>query len=337
MNKLFITALAVATLASCSQSETIYENASTKKAIAFDNAYIGKTTRAVPVSGNAFGENTSIGVFSTSTDGATNLMTNQEVRFSAGGWTYTPQQFYEKDKTYKFDAYFPYKTGVSSIADLYSDYEVDADITKQVDLMYTNGTEVERMWTDDLDPDMVQFSFKHALAQVKFSARTVADYSSAYTLKITGLTLKNVLSKASLTRNTDTWSTPTTPVNYTITTDQLLGQDMELITTADQDVFMLIPQTWDTDLEVEITINVEDAPDHTADIAVSKGEHKIKATIPASPDKGWERNHIYNYQLNLNLDNILNMKSIIFENPIVEDWAAEEKTLQTVVVTTPAP
>lgn len=344
MKKLFFAALAVAALASCTQSETIEENASAKKAMTFDNAYIGKITRGVPVTGTAFAEGATMGVFCTESSNA--VMTNQKVEFNAGAWIYTPQQFYENGKTYNFDAYAPWQDNNSfvTIDDLYTDYTVGADITKQIDLMYTDGSKIERTWTGGDAPAKIQFTFKHALAQVKFSARTIADYSGKYDLKITKLELSGVKDKATLTRNTGVWTPPTENLTAcTITTDQVLNQNMNLITTANQDVFMFIPQTLDGDLTVKITVNVKHDPNHT-DATVTDGDYEISATIPAgtTPDtqQKWERNRIYNYQLNLDLDNILNLKSILFAAPTIEEWSPEENINQTVEVpvpTTPAP
>lgn len=342
MKNLFFAALAVAAFASCSQSETIDENASAKKAMTFDQAYIGKITRGVPVTGTAFADQSTMGVFSTGAASTADNLTNQKVTFDAGAWIYSPQKFYEANKTYTFDAYTPYKDGVTSIDDAFTGYQVVAAVAQQVDLMYAQqvtGVTWDGQAATVMAP--IQFTFKHALAQVKFSARTIADYTTSYTLKITKLVLKQVPSTATLTPATGAWSTPTVPVDYTIVADQALTQNMDLITTANKDVLMLIPQSFTSDLTVEITINVQDAAGHTPDATVTKGDHVITATIPATAiaPTVWARNHIYNYQLNLNLDNILNMKSIIFGEPIVEDWAAEENIPSTVTppIPTPAP
>lgn len=340
MKKLFFAALAVAAFASCSQSETIDENASAKKAMTFDQAYIGKITRGVPVTGTAFADQSTMGVFSTGATLTADNLTNQKVTLDAGAWIYAPQKFYEANQIYTFDAYTPYKDGVTSIDNAFTNYQVVADVAQQVDLMYAQqvtGVTWDGQAATVMSP--IQFTFKHGLAQVKFSARTIADYTASYDLKIIKLVLKQVPSTATLTRSTDTWSAPTTPVDYTIVADQALTQSMDLITTANNDVLMLIPQSFTSDLTVEITIDVQDATGHTPDAAVTKGEHTITATIPATAavPTVWARNHIYNYQLNLNLDNILNMKSIIFGEPIVEDWAAEEDIPSTVTPPAPTP
>lgn len=340
MKKLFFAALAVAALASCTQSETIEENASAKKAMTFDNAYIGKNTRGVPVEGTAFAEGATMGVVCT--ESSTPIMTNQKVEFNAGAWIYSPQQFYELNKTYSFDAYAPWQdiTGFTTIDELYKDYQVGSDITKQVDLMYVSNS-VQSVWDDaSKTPAPIQFAFKHALAQVKFSARTIADYTTKYDLTITKLVLKSgVQDKATLTRNTDTWSDPTVELtNCTMNTSQTLDQNMKMITTTTNDVFMFIPQTLTKDIEVEITVNVQHHSGYT-DAAVTDKEYTISATIKAETNptlqQKWERNKIYNYQLNLNLDNILNLKSILFDAPTIEEWSAEENINQTVVASTP--
>lgn len=340
MKKLFFAALAVAAFASCSQSETIDENASAKKAMTFDQAYIGKTTRGVPVAGTAFADQSTMGVFSTGALTTADNMVNQKVTYDGGIWTYSPQKFYDQGQIYAFDAYAPYKEGVTSIDDMFTNYQVVEDIAQQVDLMYAQ-TVPTAPWDGQPSTVMapIQFTFKHALAQVKFSARTIADYTGRYDLKITKLVLKQVPSTATLTRSTDAWSTPTVPVDYTIISDQALTQNMDLITNANNDVLMLIPQTWTTELSVDITINVQDAAGHTPDASVTKGDHTITATIPVpvAPATGWERNHIYNYQLSLDLDKILNLKSIIFGDPVIEDWAAEENIPGTVVAPVPTP
>lgn len=319
---LLFAAIAVVALTGCSKNESVDQ---TGKAIGFDT-YVGKVQKGVPVSGTTFADGATMAVYSTKGDVAD--MANVTVTKTGGAWTYSPVMFYVKELKYKFAALAPAtaSTGFDMVAGTVTDYTVDADITKQVDFMYAPTT-AEITWDGQQATPMapVQFAFKHALSQVKFSAKSKGDFSKMYTVKITGVTVKQVNSIGTLTIGTDTWSAPTTAVDYVQPVDDFtLTATMATLanskTATTNNVLMFIPQTWAAELDVEVALTVTAIPVGGGD-ATLDGAKTLTAKIPAGT---WARNKIYNYQMELDLSTILNLKEITFDDPTVEVWDATE-------------
>lgn len=314
---LLFAAIAAATMTSCSQTESVDQ--AKGKAIGFET-YVGKTNKGVPVTGTAFADGATMAVYSTK-DGVAD-MNNVTVTKADGKWTYSPVMFYVKNLPYIFSAFSPAPAPAGAAMGTVTDYTVDPDITKQVDFMYAPATN-SVTWDGEAGTVMapIQFAFKHALSQVKFSAKATVEVSDMYTVKITSFAIKDVNSKATLTVAGDSWSAATTPVDYAQTVaDFTLGTTMAPLADADNHVLMLIPQTWTTGLEVIVALTVEAIVPGGGD-ATLNGDKSITARIPAGT---WERNKIYNYSMSLDLSNILNLKEIAFEDPTIEDWTPEE-------------
>lgn len=314
---LFLAAVATLAITSCTKTETI-DQSSNAKAITFDT-YIGKNVKGVPVNGTSFAEGTTMVIYATK-DGAS-FMTDVVATKSASGWGYSPILYYSKDVDYVFTAYAPDtnpKIDISSGTIV--GYTVPTAIADQVDFMYTPAA-ITRNWDGQAATviPQVQFAFAHALAQVKFSAKSAADYSSQYAVKITNVTVKGVNSVGDLTLETSTWSNQSAPVDYAQSVaDFTLSTSMQSLlnskTPADNNVLMLIPQSWTSELEVQVTLDVTATA--AGDVA-NNGEKTFTAKIPAS---AWERNKIYNYQMTLELSTILNMKEITFGDPSISVW-----------------
>ncbi|MEG0162890.1 MAG: fimbrillin family protein [Mucinivorans sp.] len=316
---LFFAAIAAAAMTSCSQNDL--KNQQQTKSITFDNAYIGKAAKGAPVTGISFADGATIGVYGMNTTASINMMENQEITRNAGVWTYSPVQFYAKDVIYSFTAYAPYNKNLSIATGTLPSYSVSTEIASQVDLMYTQEA-ATTTWDGKAEstPKEVQFVFKHALSQVKFSAKTVGDYSALYTVKVTGVTIEGVNSVGTLTLASGAWDAWGTPAAYTQSVNNVvITNKVAQLANADGNVLMLIPQAWTADLNVKINLDVTAIVEGGGN-PEKAGVKVVTATIPASK---WMRNAIYNYQMSLDLSTILDMKPIVFGDPTIESWTSE--------------
>ncbi len=112
---LFLAALTVAALSSCSKNE-VFQNEAENNAVSF-GLYSSNATRAT-VTDNTSIEDTGFGVFGYFHDNGAidwasakpNFMYDQEVEYSGGAWTYSPVKYWSNDANdrYSFFGYAPY-------------------------------------------------------------------------------------------------------------------------------------------------------------------------------------------------------------------------------------
>lgn len=82
--------------------------------------------------------------------------------------------------------------------------------------------------------------------------------------KVTGITVKDIASKATLNGKTGVWGTPSMPVNYTqdVADVELKSSDYTKLDPASGEVLMLIPQTLAGN-KVEMTVEATNVTDNT--------------------------------------------------------------------------
>lgn len=320
-----LTMLAIAAIVAtgCTESEVIEQ--SSRMAIGFDT-YIGKNTRGVPNMSTTFPIGSTMGVFTTKTGSATNdVMNNQLVtKITGTGWAYSPMKFYEINSTYTFNAYAPYLTSDKNIASelAFTNYVVSTDISKQVDLMYADDVIVAVDGTGNLTvggapADNVKFTFKHALSQVKFSAKLKTAPEEGDVVQVASVSIASIKSTGTFTFITSIWNVDETPkVNYSLapTTPVVLNENaMSLLGDAGGDVMMLLPQSG-TDVKVTLYLNI------------TKGGKTSNQTVDATiASLNWERSNIYHYQITVDNAAIQNFP-IEFGDPIIEGWDSEMTT-----------
>ncbi|MDE5586105.1 MAG: fimbrillin family protein [Muribaculaceae bacterium] len=105
---------------------------------------------------------------------------------SGGSWTSTGKTYWPEDRALTFVAFVDQNTYGSSFVisggtASFSDYEVPSDVNDQTDLMYAVASDVRR----DSSNGGVSLRFRHALAQVSFSAQNNSPvYESVEILSI---------------------------------------------------------------------------------------------------------------------------------------------------------
>lgn len=188
-------ALAVVSLAGCSQNEITEESPDAHPAVGF-SVYTGTQARGAETDNNAIqGSGKGFGILayytgqnSMGTGYAPNFMWNQQVTFSSTGgdhWEYTPLKYWPNTTSDKvsFYAYAPYlkqentpKTELSgNTATGYPTIKFTvADADKTVDLVTAKKENETKPATDT----KVSFSLKHVLTKATFKAKLSAEYYS---------------------------------------------------------------------------------------------------------------------------------------------------------------
>lgn len=318
--QLIITTIAAIVAVSCTKGETVKQ--SSRFAINFET-HLSKNTKGVPNMGVSFPNGSTMGVFATKTGSSTNdIMNNQEVtKDPTIGWIYSPTKFFDKNSSYTFNAYSPYiNDGAVPSETAITNYEVSTDISKQVDLMYSDEVNVT---TDDQanisingsPAENIKFIFKHALSQVKFSAKLKSASAEGEIIRAKGVQINGINSKGTLTILTDTWSELNTPVNYITGPSspvELNNSAMTLIGNTAGNILMLLPQTGSS-IKVYFAIEIQKGGTTTT--------QNIEVTISSI---NWSRNNIYHYQITID-NTSLNGAPIEFGEPIIEEWDNSEK------------
>lgn len=209
-NKFFLAlaAFAAVSMSSCSQEEELVapDNQLSDNAVVF-GTYIG-ASRATDMDLTALQEKgfgvmayyTGQDVFGAEgTKQTPNFMYNQLVSYKNNAWTYEPLKYWPNNSgdMISFFAYAPYTDtfGTSNINAISANtaagaptltFVMDADVNKQIDLLYADAATSETNKIVDLIKpgvnDKVNFKFKHALSQVSFSRQLVVDGSDAILL-----------------------------------------------------------------------------------------------------------------------------------------------------------
>lgn len=169
---LFMMGVAVAALSSCTQSEVL--NVADNNVIKFENAYVGKATRAATVLDNDnFGSFYVYGY-----DGSQNIFENVNVfKGDGSAWGYDNLVEYADSKTYTFAAYSDGGTtkGTGQLASGVTFSTTPATTLGITGYTTTDNKDLIVSFSHDNINSAnapVTFTFKHALAQVKFTIQS---------------------------------------------------------------------------------------------------------------------------------------------------------------------
>lgn len=328
-NILLFAALGAVVLTSCTKDEVV--NQSANLAISFDS-YLAKPTKAVPTSGTSFVEGSTMGVYAYNTKGAqwtgsgieaitTKPLINEKVTKEGDVWTYTNTAYYAANENFSFLAYAPHKSYMQ-VTDGKMFHDVPILLDQQVDLLVAAPV-TDITWDGQVGTKMtdIQFSFKHALSQVKFKAKLKESYDE-YTIKVNSVTLKSIKNagKLSLTSETVSWSETEGNQNYSMSfMDNALSnaQAEELKESKGEgDVFMLLPQELK---DVTFTFNITATPTAEA-IALGKTQKTRDYDVIVASGE-WEPSKVYVYTATLTMD--FDAPAIIFGEPTISQWEAD--------------
>lgn len=308
MKHFLLTAAAAAmvlALGSCAKTEVT--DVPDSRYIGFDNAYIGNPTKGGLPQEGQYGSGNGISQFfvfgNTSVDDV--VFDDIRVYESNGQWVYDVLKQWQSGATYKFAAYSTNEnTPLDNVSFSYDDHQLTipdfvSDNSSQRDLLVATSSE-------DLNPDNVPvpFTFKHALAMIKFTLQSSLGDTNPIT--ITDFKVNNISTKSTLTvsENSGTqisWGAVSEAEEFTNSVD------MEAITTipAVSDEFVVIPQTITGNVTVTFKVAIE---------GVTQQPKELTATIS---NPSWVNGLRYNYVATITGTDV---DVIEFSAPIIEDW-----------------
>ncbi|MBS4764806.1 fimbrillin family protein [Alistipes sp. kh20] len=275
---------------------------------------ISSVTRTAPTIKKNFEDGDKFSVTATSGLGAamqTSWMDGIVLSKTGSAWSSLGDTYYfKKGYKYSFSAYSPTETALTMTAPEAVPYTVSTTLADQKDLLYASAS---KDFTKADETAVVSLGFQHALAQVRFTAKTTEDYSAYYTVTLKTIELQEINSKANLKFSDGTWTSLTTPVSYSITYDKVLTATEVEMTNASNDVLMLIPQN-PQDKSMVITLDVA-AVENMGDSNLN-GNKTVTLTVPAT---AWLSGYAYTYDITLNLDSTLGIVPSITD-PTISEW-----------------
>lgn len=297
---LFVLGVAVAALASCTQNEVV--DIAESNAIKFD-AFVGNPTKAVTEVDNDNIE--AFHVYGTK-NGATGFFDGDQVYESgtADVWIYDNLKTWET-ATYTFAAYS--NGGVKNAAST-SNVEWNGTSltienydawTEQKDLLVSIASNADALGSQNVP---VQFTFKHALALIKFTIKSdLGDGNNA--VKISNFTVTGINSTANLTYSSEgvAWAGHKTPQG-------LSSADFstESSTPGESDSFAVIPGESNVSFTVSFTATIGDGASIPA--------KTLTATIS---NQNWTAGFRYNYVATITG---ADMDVITFADPTITAW-----------------
>ena len=306
---LFIAATAAAVLASCTKTETV--EVSGAKFIGFDNAWIGKPTKAVEqVTTANIAEFKVYGGYNGTQefDGVT-VAPNTN-----GEWTYSPLVPWTDDQTYNFYAYsgvdvtptYDYTNGLT-----FTDVTVNGG-TNQTDFVYDEATGIDSGAAGTVR-DKVQFTFGHLFSMIQFTIKS--GFHEDVVLQISGLELYGLNSTAEFNGATaDDWTAAEKPltegsgITFADGTAQAATEPVDYT-----DNCVVLPQTF-TASTVLAKFTV------TAPVSASIQTEVVKKITAVIPADTWEKGKCYNYIVTIDGQTL---DFITFDTPTVTDWTTE--------------
>lgn len=230
----FIAALAIVAMASCTKNELKVPSTGSDAVISFQPVVANATKAGYLTTDNMKTACPSFGVFawypndggnmqtSTTDADATLYMDNVKVTYNntdyagddgIGTWAPTPTYYWPKNGKLSFDAYAPASAhdGTPSAgkgkftSDITKGLQIAnytvADLENQYDLLYSTRAldKNTSVGTTNATYDGVDIAFKHALAAIEVKAKTAADYG-ADVIQLTGVTIENAYNKGNFSQ-----------------------------------------------------------------------------------------------------------------------------------------
>lgn len=210
MKKIFCAVLALAAMASCSKEYIVAEN---KQAIGFGEAFVDNGTRAdysttekiseFKVYGTMTGNSNTVQIFNAATVSRPNDLVDYD---ATKPWVCPVTQYWVPSASYKFAAIVDgVATPTKGLPATIPFTVADGDDNK--DLLYATATATTGVDGTPSVP-LVAFTFNHLLAKLQFDM--VNKLSEGYSIKVTSLTVENVMKDGLYTIAQSKWETTTT-------------------------------------------------------------------------------------------------------------------------------
>ena len=323
MKKLFVSALAIASLVACSKDELV--NQPQPVAIGFTGAFVENATRSTEDPSITTNSIDAFNVWGFMDKPAGTVFEAQDVTKGEAGWTYNPLQYWLPDHDYYFAALAPMDsknwTLDTANANTYGAGVVSFNnVDGTEDLLYTATTVDTYGKTINSEYEKVGLIFNHLLSKVKFSF-TNGFTAPNYWIKVTNIEMTAPASGTIDLAVENWWDND----------DWQLGQDEVTLSFGNMEVEKLamsektesyserltIPAS--ADQEYVVTFDVELFVGKDMDTAVSAFQNTMSTTISGA---ALEMGKAYNFHAILDASNIADdaLAPIEFEVLEVKEW-----------------
>lgn len=329
---LLLLGVAVAALASCTQNEVV--DIAESNVIKFDNAFVGKATKAVTSPELTTDNIEDMYVFAVDGNGS-QVFTNQPenvYRTAENAWGYTNLVPWEDTKSYEFRAYAgkylenAVKYDNENDALNFTGIVVDGAEGNQFDLLYSNWVNRTNSGSAVGDKSPIAFTFEHLLSMVKFTLKSGFGESTKVAIKDFKFYGLKTTGDYNADGTSETWAlkgAANTGDDTNFKGNEAVDGDIAYFAKAGavdvENSWVIIPQTNNESDEsavemVKFTVNLIDK-----DI-MDEGD-KVKNFIVKLPKITWLKGYRYNYIFTITPENMeIADKYITFDQPIVNKW-----------------
>lgn len=325
---LFMLGVAVAALASCTQSEVL--DIAESNVIKFDNAFVGKPTRAVKAPEVTTADIDKMYVFAHDNDGIV-FDKNPKMVYKITGtdeWGYDNLVQWKASNTYQFVAYAGKEfTGTDGTVSANSDNKslkfenIVVDGEKQFDLLYSNN--VEHATSAITGNPKIEFTFEHLLSMVQFTLKS----GFGATTKVEVSNFKFYGLKTTETYDANAWTATSTANKKDATNFTVAGPETaQYKTDGSTDVvnsWVIIPQQNHATDKVEmVSFDVKVTDGDPGTVIATKS---ISANIPSIT---WTKGNRYNYIFTITPEVVeIEDEYITFDAPTVSEWTDNDLTV----------
>lgn len=324
---LLMLGVAVAALASCTQNEVV--DIAESNVIKFDNAFVGKATKAVTATEVTTKSINDMYVFAVK--GSSEAVFGEQnwhvYRTAGSEWGYDGNPVAWENTSYKFVAYAGEKLSTAEADNNKVEYvegsnslkftNILVDKDHQFDLMCSNGVLRDNSGGSG-DRSEIQFTFSHLLSMVQFTLNS--GFGEDVKVAISDFKFHSVVTKGSYDSG---WSLGSETVDFTVANDE--DDYAQYATAGSKSVvnsWFIIPQTNTTSdpsvemVEFKVTATSEDGFNEST---------TIKAKLPKIT---WDAGNRYNYILNIDPTAMgIEEKYITFDSPEVTPLTPNDATL----------
>ena len=240
-----------------------------------------------------------------------------------GAWKPSADYYWPKVGVLSFAAYSPataegaYAYGKNGLT--ITNFPVPSQTSLQYDLMFSERTYNKYQSENGVNAeyDGVDIKFKHALSSIKFTAKTLADYSATTTIKVKKITMWGMNSTGNFAENVNdiaaydsapAWTGQDTPVAEAtpyVVYDGIITLNNTDAQSANSNDVILLPQILPADATIRVDYTMQ---------TVTGSEIPQYKEVPVSSLSGeWVLGMRYTYNIIVGLDDI-------YFAPAVEDW-----------------
>lgn len=344
---LLFAALAVVAMASCTKNEVSQSTVTNE--ITFATPVLARHTKSTEITGTTYPNTASFNVYAWYNPGhsfdvgsASAYMSNVQVSHTssinddtpgdAGAWVPAYKYYWPKQGVLTFDAYSPngLSGDVSATAAAgitVTNHVVSTTLASQQDFLYATRAKNKTSSTDGNNAtyDGVDIAFNHALAVVKFTAKTKADYHETTTIKIKDIKIQSIKNmgtfeqKESITPTpTPTWSAQDGSAEYVALTADNYAQSVEINSSSSEisgcSTVIVLPQDFTASLQkLHIEYYLQTNASGAQPLLQTADLYFHHASALADENK-WAMGKRYTYNIVIGLDEI-------YFAPSVAEWS----------------